>query len=178
VLAAVSVTTTTSSPNFLVPNGTFPIELVIFIVLLGIVAKFILPPIQRAMDARGSAVRAAQEAANEGQYAAEQLSAERREVLEQARQGARQATEQASQEAAQRVEEARRRGLEEHAQRLAEARPGLDAERERLESEVFGRLDVLVIEAAARVLGEPVDPARHAATIDLLIAEARAGAEA
>ena len=30
--------------NFLIPNGTFVVELVIFLVVLGVIAKWILPP--------------------------------------------------------------------------------------------------------------------------------------
>ncbi len=32
--------------NFLIPNGTFVVELVIFLVVLGVIAKWILPPLQ------------------------------------------------------------------------------------------------------------------------------------
>src|SRR6476661_5350793 len=44
--------------NFLVPNGTFWVELIAFAVMFAILAKFIVPPINRAMTARQEAIRA------------------------------------------------------------------------------------------------------------------------
>ena len=73
------------SSIFLLPNATFFVELILFLVIFGVVAKVILPPIQAAMDERARTVRAAQEASDEGQAEAERLVETRVEVLERAR---------------------------------------------------------------------------------------------
>ena len=44
--------------NFLVPNGTFFVELIAFVAMFYILAKFVIPPINRAMTARQDAIRA------------------------------------------------------------------------------------------------------------------------
>ena len=44
--------------NFLVPNGTFFVELIAFVVMFYILAKFVIPPINRAMTALQDAIRA------------------------------------------------------------------------------------------------------------------------
>ena len=43
--------------NFLVPNGTFFVELIAFGIIVWILAKFVIPPINRAMTARQDAIR-------------------------------------------------------------------------------------------------------------------------
>ena len=43
--------------NFLVPNGTFWVELIAFAIMFFILAKYIVPPINRAMTARQDAIR-------------------------------------------------------------------------------------------------------------------------
>src|SRR6476646_10853961 len=43
--------------NFLVPNGTFFVELFAFAILVWILAKFVIPPINQAMTARQEAIR-------------------------------------------------------------------------------------------------------------------------
>ena len=48
-----------ASSNFLVPNATFVVELVIFLVVLWALSKWILPPVNRAMDDRQKSIAAA-----------------------------------------------------------------------------------------------------------------------
>src|ERR1700678_683478 len=84
-----AASTSSNTPIFIVPNGTFFAELILFIVVLGVVAKFILPPIQQAMDERAKTIRAALQASDEGHVEAERLRTERIEVLTSARSEAR-----------------------------------------------------------------------------------------
>ena len=41
-----------SSASFLVPNATFIVELAIFLIIFGLVAKFIVPSLRRVLDER------------------------------------------------------------------------------------------------------------------------------
>ena len=43
-----------ATSNFLIPNGTFIVELVAFIIVLGVVARYILPPVNK-MPSEGAA---------------------------------------------------------------------------------------------------------------------------
>src|SRR5215207_5139762 len=93
--------------NFLVPNGTFLVELAAFALLFFLLAKYVIPPINRAMTARQDAIRT--------QFA----------DLDQAKQDAREAEEEfkaqiadARHEAAKIREDAREQG----AQIIAEMR--------------------------------------------------------
>ena len=43
--------------NFLVPNATFFVELIAFLIMLFVLGKYVVPPINRAMTARQEAIR-------------------------------------------------------------------------------------------------------------------------
>jgi len=43
--------------NFLVPNATFLVELAAFALLFYLLARYVIPPINRAMTARQDAIR-------------------------------------------------------------------------------------------------------------------------
>ncbi|HTW99395.1 MAG TPA: F0F1 ATP synthase subunit B [Acidimicrobiales bacterium] len=177
VLAGTSVTTTTSTPIFIVPNGTFFVELIIFIVVLGVMARFVLPPIQRVMSERETRIRAGHAAGDEGRAEADRLARERTQLLDGARSEARGLIEAASRAADAAFEDARRRGSAEHDRLLEEARPGLEAERQRLEDSLRVRLGDLVVGAASQVIGERVELSPHRALVDALArrAEGRRG---
>src|ERR1700752_4917139 len=52
-----SVAITPMESNFLVPNATFFVELAAFALLLFLLAKYVIPPINRAMTARQDETR-------------------------------------------------------------------------------------------------------------------------
>jgi F-type H+-transporting ATPase subunit b len=167
--AASGASGSSGSSVFILPNGTFFVELILFLVVFGILAKFILPPIERAMHDRQEHVRAGIAAGDEGRAEAQHLAAERRRVLDEARADARGLLDSASQATDAAVEDARRRGTAEHDRLLAEARPALEAEREQLRRDLLGRLGVLVVDAASQVIGEQVELAPHRGLIEQLV---------
>lgn len=166
--AAVASTTTTTVPqtNFIEPNGTIIVELILFLIVFGIVAKFILPPLQKVMDARDSTVRSALEASDEGRSEAERLEAESRETLASARAAARASLEEAGRQAEAARTAERDRGQVEHDRLLAAAEVTLTAEAARTRQELASRLETVVIAAAERVVGLEVDANRHRALFD------------
>lgn len=170
--AASSVTSTTSTPIFIIPNGTFIVELILFIIVLGVVARFILPPLKHAMDERAATIRAALDASDEGRAEAERLVEERIQVLEGARAEARSLLEAGGTHADEFFQAGRVRGQEEHDQILAEAQPRIDEERRGVERELTAKMGELVVAAAGRVVGEPVDATKHRQVIDDAVARA------
>ncbi len=71
--------------NFLVPNGTFFAELVIFAIVLFVLGRFVVPPVRKALTEREEMVR---RQARESQQASEQYAAAQtrhRETLTEAR---------------------------------------------------------------------------------------------
>lgn len=58
--------------NFLVPNGTFFVELIIFVIVLYVLGRYVVPPVREALAEREEMVR---RQAEENQKAAEQFEA-------------------------------------------------------------------------------------------------------
>ena len=161
-----------ASSIFLLPNGTFFVELILFAIVLGIVAKVILPPIQKTLAERDRMVRSSLQAGEEGRHEADRLVAEREALLARARTEARARYDEAAQENEALRAEARGRAEAERARLVAEATSRLEAERPTVRATVLADVGALSVSAAARVLGRPVDPARHAAVLAEATAEA------
>lgn len=173
-MLAAATAATQGGSNFLIPNGTILVELVIFVVVLGAMGKFVLPALRAVMDERAERIRADQAASEAGSSEAATLDAERQRVLDEARSEARTRLAQASEQASHELAEARARGLAELERRAALALAEVESERSRVEGELLGRLEALVAEAAGRVLGEAIEPAEHRAMLAEALAEARA----
>lgn len=154
-----------SNSNFLIPNGTFVFELVMFIIVLGVVAKFILPSLQKAMNDRDSTIRASLAAGDEGRIEADRLARERASVLEAAHAEARTVIAAAAREVEQLREEAQSRGQLEFERELELARSAIESESLTLRAETIAKLDEIVVAAAERVIGVDVDPDKHRAAI-------------
>src|SRR6187455_2945548 len=109
------VAITPMADNFLVPNATFFVELVAFLVLLFLLGKFVIPPINRAMTARQDAIREQfaelDEAKSEASAAEEEFKAQ----IADARHEAARIREEAREQGAQIVSEMRQQGESEKA---------------------------------------------------------------
>jgi F-type H+-transporting ATPase subunit b len=169
-----TVTTTTSPPPFIVPNGTFIYELVIFIIVVGVVAKFILPPINKVMRDRNAQISEAAHQSDAGRAEADRLQSERARVLTEARTEARTLLEAANARAEQARDDARARGQVEHDRIFNEALAQISTERGAIRDELISGLDTLVVGAAERVIGTEVDASRHQDVIERARETARA----
>jgi F-type H+-transporting ATPase subunit b len=160
--------------NFLIPNGTFVVELVIFLVVLGIVAKWILPPLQEVSEARRLGISSALQKAEQVRAESQSVLAECDRVLAEARAQARVVIDHANQGADLALDQGRARGQEEY-ERLAEAaRTATEAECRRAREELLRRLEALVVAAAERVLGSGVDAYHNRGLIGEAVAAATA----
>jgi len=87
--------------NFLIPNATFIVELVAFLIVLGVIAKYVLPILKKALDDRAAVIASQLAAADEAKADATAADADRRTALEEARQQAREIVAQANRTAEQ-----------------------------------------------------------------------------
>lgn len=163
---------------FLLPNFTFVLELIGFLLVLGFVAKYVLPPLRKAMETREAQIRNAIESAEEARREAAELADRRREALEAARAEARQIVDQAGEVAGQLREDGRQRGQAEYERLLEAARSEIELERQRARDEVMSELGDLVLRAAERVIGGGLDASRHRALVEEAIAAAQPGTAA
>ena len=168
-------TTTVLAGNFLVPNGTFIAELIAFLIILGVLWRYVVPPVSKAMTERQELIK---NQLDEGQRASERLKqaeADYREALEQAKTTAAQIRDQARADAAAIREEILERAQQERDRVLETGREQLATERQTLIRELRADLGNLAVELAGRILGESLaEEARQRGTVDRFLAEVQA----
>jgi F-type H+-transporting ATPase subunit b len=165
-----------SSTNFLLPNMTFFVELLAFIVILGLIAKYILPPINRAIKQRQEEIASSLQQGEEAKQRLLAADTEYQAKLEEARQEARTVIERANRLADQLREEARTKGQDEYDRVVARAEADIQRATERAREELRLQVADLVIAAAERVIGEELDIERHRGLIEEAIAGVGASA--
>jgi F-type H+-transporting ATPase subunit b len=162
-----------ASTDFLIPNGTFIAEVIGFLIFIGVMWKWILPPLNRAMQKRQEDIRASLEAADEARKEASQANTAREEVLAQARSQAREIIGQANHVAEQLREEARRQGDEERLRMIESAKAEIELERQRLLDEVATYVVELVMTATEQVLRRSLDHETQRSLVEEAVEAAR-----
>ncbi|MGH9061213.1 MAG: F0F1 ATP synthase subunit B [Acidimicrobiales bacterium] len=162
--------------NFLFPNATFIPEVVIFFVLLGLIAKYVLPPINRAMTARQEQIAQSLQVIEQAKTTEEDSKVRAEAVIDDARQKARAQIEQATKVGEELREEAARRGQEEYDRMLSRAQVEISRARERAAGELRTHFAGLVVATAEQVVGRELDAERHRALIDAAVAEVETSA--
>jgi F-type H+-transporting ATPase subunit b len=157
---------------FLIPNATFFVELVIFLIVLGVVWRYVVPPVKRAMGERQEMVR---RQIQESQQASKRLAeaqarytealaearVEAAKIRESARADAQEIKDEMRQQAEQEVERIRERGEEQ-----------LANQRDAVLRELRGEIGKLAVTLAGRIVGEAVaDDARRTGTVDRFLDE-------
>jgi F-type H+-transporting ATPase subunit b len=151
---------------FLLPNGTFFIELIVFLVLIFLIGKYILPPINAAMEKRQEQIRASLDAADQARADAAAADDERRVVLEEARQQGREIVAQANRTAEQVRSESQLRAQSEYERIVGNAEVEVALARQRAVEEAASRMGEIVMVVVERVIGREVDAEAHHDLID------------
>jgi F-type H+-transporting ATPase subunit b len=156
----------TTASIFLVPNGTFIIELVVSILLILAIYKWVLPPINEAMQKRQEQIRVSLEAADQARADAEAADDERRNVLEQARQQAREIVAAANRTAEQVKTDRQAQGQAEYDRIVGNADVEISLARQRAVEEAAARMGEVVMEVVERVIGREVNLEVHRGLIE------------
>ena len=165
---------TTIAGIFLLPNGTFFIELIVSIILILLIYKYVLPPINKAMEERQEKIRTALESADQARADAEAADDERRNVLEHARQQAREIVATANRTAEQVRTDAQGRGQSEYERIVATAETEIELARQRAVEESAARMGEIVMDVVERVIGREVAVEAHRDLIDEAVTALRA----
>jgi F-type H+-transporting ATPase subunit b len=152
-------------------NGTLVAELLAFLLMLFVLAKYAYPPIIRAAEGRQKQIEDGLRAAAEAEQRLRAVQTEVEQTMAEARTQAREVITRSHQEAAAEAEEVRQRGRRDAETQVAKARSDIEAERDRAVQEVRAQLGALIVEAAGRVLGEAIDEKTHRKLIDESVAE-------
>jgi F-type H+-transporting ATPase subunit b len=156
-------------------NATFWIELVAFLLMLGVLARYVYPRVIEAAEARQKAIAAELEAAEKSRLESEATLAEAEKKLQEARVSAQEIVAGATRSGEQLRQESKQRA-EEEAKRLTQAaRKEIEAEREKAIQSVREDVAGLVVAATEKVLGETLDASKHKQLIERAIAEVASG---
>jgi F-type H+-transporting ATPase subunit b len=161
---------------FLLPNGTFFVELAVFIIILVVMAKYVLPMLNSAIEARQDKIRTSLEAAEQAQAAAAAADDERAKVLAEAREQARQIVETAQALSDQIKAESAGRGQAEYDRIVSNAQNEVTSARQRAIDEASGKIGEIVFDLVAKIVGREVDQAAHQDLIREAVAALQADA--
>jgi F-type H+-transporting ATPase subunit b len=162
VLAAGQAAEEGKTSNFLVPNGTFFFVLAIFLVVLGVIGTFVVPPILRVLRERDAMVA---KTLADNKKAAEQFAAARADyekAMTEARVQASSFRDNARAEGRKVIEDVRARAEQQVMSTLQMAGEQLKRERDAVELGLRDNVGTMAATLASRILG--VDITTSAAT--------------
>lgn len=146
------------SNNFLLPNATFFVELVLFLIVFWIFAKFIVPPLSRAMRERDEMNRKQAEDREESARRLRRAEERYQESLAEARGEAGRIRDEARADAQRIRDEMREQADQEVARIRREGEEQLAEQREQAVQQLQGELGGLSTELAERIIGRQAAP--------------------
>jgi F-type H+-transporting ATPase subunit b len=157
--------------NFLVPNGTFWVELIAFAIIVFVLGRYVVPKINEAMTARQNAIRKEFADLEHAEADARQAEKEFRDQLAQARHEAAKIREDAREQGASIIADMRKQAQDEADRILRHARAQLEAERSQAVASLRNEVGTMATELAGRIVGESLeDDDRQARTVERFIA--------
>jgi len=160
------------SSNFLVPNGTFLVELLAFVLIFWILARYIIPPINKAMTARQEAIRQEFAEADEAKKEAQKAESDFKSQIADARKEAGRIREEATQQGKQIVEEAKQQATVEQQKVKDQAQAQIAAERQQALASLRAEVGTLATSLAGRIVGESLeDDDRSTRVVDRFLAD-------
>jgi F-type H+-transporting ATPase subunit b len=158
--------------NFLVPNATFLVELAAFALLFYLLARYVIPPINRAMTNRQEAIRQEFADLDQARADANAAEAEFKAQIADARHEAARIREEAREQGAQIVSEMRQQGESEKARIIDGAHTQIAAERQQAVASLRAEVGTLATTLAGRIVGESLeDDERSGRVVDRFLAD-------
>jgi F-type H+-transporting ATPase subunit b len=166
---------TTGTAGVIEINGTVIVELLTFLVMLAVLARYVYPEVVKVAEARQRAIAEQLHDAEQARAAAEARLKEAQAQLEEARKTAQQVIDSANKSGEQLRQDMRQKA-EEDARRIAEsARKDIEAERDRALQSARSEVAALVVTATEKVIGETLDQPKHRQLIERAIEEVASG---
>ena len=160
------------APNFLLPNATFLVELGIFALLVFILAKWVIPPINKAMTDRQDKIRAQFEEAAQLKADAQAAEEAHQAALAEARHEATKIREEAREQGAQIVAQHREQAQVEADRITANAHAQIEVERAQTMAQLKGEVGGIATALASKIVGESLgDNDRQKGVVDRFISE-------
>jgi F-type H+-transporting ATPase subunit b len=164
--------------NFLVPNATFLVELAVFALLFFLLAKYVVPPINRAMTARQDAIRNQFADLDQAKQDANEAEEKFKAQLADARHEAAKIREDAREQGAQIIAEMRELAQSEARRLTEQAHQQIEADRVQAVNSLRTQVGTLATDLAGRIVGESLeDDARQRRVVDRFLDELEARAD-
>jgi F-type H+-transporting ATPase subunit b len=165
------VTAVPLASNFLVPNATFIVELVAFAIMVFILAKYVIPPINKAMTDRQNQIRKEFADLEVAQSDAREAEKQYKDELANAKHEAAKIREDAREQGAAIIADLRQQAHDESERILRHGRAQLEAERSQAVQSLRNELGTMATDLAGRIVGESLeDDDRQARTVERFIA--------
>jgi F-type H+-transporting ATPase subunit b len=143
--------------NFLVPNATFIAEVIAFAIIIWIMAKWIVPPINKEMAERQAAIRQQFAELDEAEADARKAEADYKEQLSNAKHEAARIREEAREQGAQIVQDAREKAQAEADRMIEHAHAQIEADRKAALASLRRDVGSLATTLAGQIVGESLD---------------------
>ncbi len=158
--------------NFLVPNATFFVELAAFLLLFFLLARYVIPPINRAMTNRQEAIRKEFAELDEAKAEAKGAEEEFKAQIADARKEAARIREEAREQGSAIVAEMREQAQAEAARIVDHAHAQVAAERQQAMASLRTEVGALATALAGRIVGEALeDDERSTRVVDRFLAD-------
>jgi F-type H+-transporting ATPase subunit b len=145
--------------------------MVVFFILWWVVAKFVWPPLIKALDERAAKVADGLAAAEKGKVDLDLATKRADQALAEAKNEGTQRIAEAEKRAQQSAEEIKQNAQTEAARIIAQAKSEAEQQVIRARDVLRNEVAVLAVKGAEQILRREVDPKAHAALLDQLKAE-------
>ena len=147
-------------------NATLFAQMVVFFILWWVVAKFVWPPLIKALDERAAKVAEGLAAAEKGKVELDLATKRADQALAEAKSEGTQRIAEAEKRAQQSAEEIKQNAQAEAARIIAQAKSEAEQQVIRARDVLRNEVAVLAVKGAEQILRREVDPKAHAALLD------------
>lgn len=152
-------------------NASLIVQMLVFIVFIGLTMKFIWPPMIKALETRRKNIADGLAAAEKGHKELKLAEIKVKEALAEAKAQAAQIIEQANQRANHIIETAKNKAREEGAQLLQLAKNDIEQKYNAAKTELLKQVSEIAVAGAQKILQREVDKASNDHLVDELVSE-------
>jgi F-type H+-transporting ATPase subunit b len=156
-------------------NGTVIVEILTFLLMLAVLARYVYPRLVEVAEARQRAIAEQLREAESAKTEAEAALKEAQAKLDDARKTAQGVVDGASKSGEQLRQELRQKAEEESRRIVESARKEIEAERDQAVRSARTEVASLVVAATEKVVGETLDERKHHQLIERAIQEVAGG---
>jgi F-type H+-transporting ATPase subunit b len=147
-------------------NLTLIAQMLAFLAFIGFTAKFVWPPLMRAIEARQKTIADGLAAAEQGRNSLETSKRQSDQAINEARSRAAEIITQAEKRASQMVEEAKNAAKDEAGREKAAAKAEIEQERTRAREQLRDQVATLAVAGAEKILRREVDAKAHSQLLE------------